>query len=69
MKQVLPYLNFDGTCREALEFYKKCLGAELYILPFSEAPGDFPADAKDRIMHATLTKGTPVLMACDTMPK
>ena len=68
MKQILPYLNFDGTCREAMEFYKKCLGAELYLLPFSEAPGDFPKDAKDGIMHATLTKGIPLFMASDAMP-
>ena len=68
MKQILPYLTFDGTCRAAMEFYKNCFGAELYLLPFSEAPGDFPNDAKDRIMHARLSKGAAVLMASDAMP-
>ena len=28
MKQVLPYLNFDGTCREAMEFYKTVFGGK-----------------------------------------
>jgi PhnB protein len=69
VKEVLTYLNFDGNCREAMEFYKKCLGAELYVIPSSEAPGDLPKEVKDRIIHATLTKGSSaLLMASDTMP-
>jgi PhnB protein len=68
MKEVVTYLNFDGNCREAMEFYKKCLGAELSLMPFSEIPGDKPKDADHRIMHARLTKGTTLLMASDTMP-
>jgi PhnB protein len=71
MKPFINYLNFDGNCREAMEFYKKCFGAELYLLPFSEAPGDLPGakEANDRVMHATLSKGSAtLLMASDTMP-
>jgi PhnB protein len=69
MKEVILYLNFDGNCREAVTFYAKCLGADLQLMPFSEAPFDSPPGSKDRIMHARLTKGTAVLlMASDTMP-
>lgn len=68
MKEITTYLNFDGKCREAMEFYKECLGAELHMMPFSEVPGDSPKEAKDRIMHARLTKGSAVLMASDIMP-
>jgi len=69
MKEIVTYLNFDGNCREAMTFYGKCLGCELHLTPFSEMPGDFPKEAKDRIMHARLTKGpAPILMASDTMP-
>ena len=25
---VQPYLSFDGRCEEAIEFYRKALGAE-----------------------------------------
>jgi PhnB protein len=70
MKEVVTYLNFDGNCREAMEFYKKCLGAELHLMPFSDIPGDLPKpaqQAKDRIMHARLSKGSTLLMAPDTM--
>ncbi len=69
MKAVVTYLNFDGNCGEAMKFYARCLEAELYIMPFSEAPGDFPKEAKDRVMHARLTRaGSAILMASDTMP-
>jgi PhnB protein len=69
MKEIVTFLAFDGNCCEAMEFYKKCLAAELFLLPFSEAPGDFTKEAKDRIMHASLTKGaSTLLMASDTLP-
>src|SRR5712692_7080102 len=71
MKEVVTHLNFDGNRREAKDSYRKCFGAELYLMPFSEAPGDLPKqaqEAKDRIMHASLTKGFRLLMAADTMP-
>jgi|SRR3954467_172494 PhnB protein len=69
MREIITYLNFDGNCRDAMKFYAKCLGAELSLMPFSEAPGDFPKDAKDRIMHSKMEKaGTTLLMASDTMP-
>ncbi len=72
MQEVVTFLNFDGNCREAMEFYKKCFSAELYLLPFAEAPGD-PAwkakEVKDRIMHSSLSKGLlTLLMAADIMP-
>lgn len=71
MSQLVTYLNFDGNCREAMQFYASCLGAELSLMPFSDIPGPTPPgaeQAKDRIMHARLSKGSAVLMASDTMP-
>lgn len=70
MKEIVTFLAFDGNCRAAMEFYRKCFGAELFLLPYSEAPGDLPAKARatDRIMHATLTNRSTLLMAADTMP-
>jgi PhnB protein len=68
MKEVVTYLTFDGNCRQAMTFYQKCLGAELLLHPFSEMPGNHPPEAKDRIMHARLSKGSTLLMASDTMP-
>jgi len=68
MKSVNVYLNFDGNCRQAMEFYKNCLGGELYTMPFSQAPFDSPKEAKDRLIHAALQSGSTVLMASDIMP-
>jgi len=69
MKSVISYLNFDGNCRDAVKFYQRCLAGELHVMPFSEAPGDFPKEAKDRVMHASVIKdGVVLLMASDTMP-
>jgi PhnB protein len=68
MKSTNTYLNFDGNCREAMEFYSKCLGAELNIMPFSSAPFEAPFEARDRIVHSRLTRGHFLLMASDTMP-
>jgi PhnB protein len=68
MKAPVTYLNFDGNTRDAMKFYARCLGGELSVMPFAEAPGDFPKDAKDKVMHAKITKnGATVLMASDAL--
>ena len=39
MKQAIPYLMFSGNCREALNFYKDCLGGEIKsIQTIGESP-------------------------------
>jgi PhnB protein len=69
MKDIQAYLIFDGNCQEAMTFYAKHFEGKLDLMTFGEAPGEMPSDAKDRIMHARLTKGpTITLMASDSMP-
>jgi PhnB protein len=58
------YVFFDGNCREAMEFYKGVFGGELKVQTYGEAPGDSPADMKDKVMHASL-EGRVKLMASD----
>ena len=47
-----PYLNFNGRCEEALEFYRNALGAEIITLmrfkdsPEPPQPGMCPPDRK-----------------------
>jgi PhnB protein len=50
--QLTPYLNFNGTAREALEFYHSVLGGQLTLNTFGELGMTGP-DA-DRIMHGML---------------
>lgn len=71
MKDINTYLMFDGNCLEAMTFYQKCFDAELFKMTYGEIPDEIPKEmqaAKDRIMHASLTKGKLLLMASDTPP-
>lgn len=67
MFKVEPYLNFEGNCLEAFEFYKSVFGGEFsFVMKFKEAP-DMKVDDrdKDRIMHMNLPVGNIVLMGSD----
>jgi PhnB protein len=66
--KLVPYLTFNGNCREAMTFYQQSLGGELELMPFADAPmaEQLPAEVQAGIMHATLTNGPLVLMASDT---
>jgi PhnB protein len=68
MKEMITYLNFDGSTREAMQFYQRCLGGDLMMQRFAEVKVDVPPEAKDRIVHAKLTVGASTLMASDTLP-
>jgi PhnB protein len=65
---ITPYLNFDGTCREAFARYAELLGGEIeFIQTFGESPmaGETPPEWKDAVMHASLTFPGGRLMASD----
>jgi PhnB protein len=69
MTYSVPFLSFDGNCREAMEFYQKCFEGELFLMPFSDAPGNFShSEPKDHILHSTLKNGngSEILMAADS---
>lgn len=69
MKELGPYLNFNGNCREAMNFYKDSLGGELSLMTFEDSKQDVPADSKNLIMHSTLRFGAQMsVMASDCMP-
>lgn len=67
-RAVRPYLNFEGCCEEALNFYKAALGAEVEaLMRFKEAPpGDeCPIGEPEKIMHCAFRIGTTTVMASD----
>jgi len=71
IKQLNPYLTFDGTAGKAIELYQRVLGAKVETLQrFGDMPGNQqPPENKDRVMHALLRlDGAGVLMISDTMP-
>ena len=67
MAQIISYLTFNGNCREAMTFYKKCLGGTLTFQTVGESPlsGKMPKRMKDCILHATLKKDSLALMGSD----
>lgn len=68
---VQPYLNFEGRCEEALEFYRLHLGAEItMMMRMSDNPepcpeGMMPPGTEKKIMHAAFRVGETTLMASD----
>jgi PhnB protein len=66
--QVQPYLDFNGRCEEAIEFYRRALGAEVTSLHrFKDSPDpnmQSPAIA-EKIMHANLRIGENSVLASD----
>ncbi len=67
MIKINSYLTFNGNCREAMAFYKACLGGELKLQTIGESPmaDKMPKEMKDCILHATLTTEGFVLMGSD----
>jgi PhnB protein len=67
MKQINSYLTFGGNCREAMNFYKECLGGELSLQTIGDSPlaDKMPEKMQQCILHATLTNGRTVLMGSD----
>jgi PhnB protein len=66
--KVQPYLFFDGRCDEALEFYKKAIGADVKVLMrWKDSPDKSmctPGNS-DKVMHAQFKIGDTDVMASD----
>jgi PhnB protein len=66
--QVQPYLFFDGRCEEAIEFYRKAIGAEVQMLMrYKDNPESMGAMSPpaDKVMHACLRIGESNIFASD----
>lgn len=65
MLGVSPYITFKGNCREAIEFYKNALNAEVL---FTQTVGESPMPEMgppENIMHSTLKIGDSTIMMSD----
>lgn len=68
MASINAYVNFDGNCAQAFDFYKSVFGGEFQArMTFGEAPGmDSPPEQKGKLMHVALPIGKhTVLMGSD----
>ena len=68
-----PYLFFEGSAREALDFYQAALGAEIEMVitnaesPEPPPPGMLPPGSEDKILHSALRIDNEVVMLSDGM--
>jgi len=68
---VQAYLFFNGNCEQAVEFYRKALGAEVEFMmrykesPDAPPPGMVPGGWENKIMHTSFKVGQTTVMASD----
>ena len=77
--QIQPYLFFEGRTEEAIEFYKRTIGAQVEMLmrfkdapppPAGSKPGNDckpPAGSDNKVMHSSFRVGNSLIMASDGM--
>ena len=68
--QMELFINFDGDCREAVEFYARVFRSEVgNLMTYADAPPDpnqaLPEKDRDRIMYAGVPVGGMVMMFMD----
>ena len=58
MKNVEPYLIFNGNCEQAFTFYQSVFGGKLMIMKYRDMPEQekqhVPAGDMDRVIHVLL---------------
>jgi len=67
MTKIITYLNFFGNTRDAMTFYKECLGGELTLQTVGDSPvaDQMPVELRNQILHSQLVKDGIVIMAAD----
>jgi PhnB protein len=66
--QVQPYLFFNGRCEEAVEFYRRALGAEVIsLMRFKESPDQtmIAPGTGDKVMHGSFRIGNSTVLVSD----
>jgi PhnB protein len=72
--QISPYLSFEGRCEEAIEFYRKALGAEVTrMMRFKDMPGGNSENCpegvtpgtENKVMHAEIRIGQSTVLLSD----
>ena len=67
--ELIPYLDFNGDCEEALNFYKEILDGRVEVASRYDNPAmKAPEDYKNKILHARLYFGNLMIYASDVMP-
>lgn len=67
MTALTPYLLFDGSCQQAMEFYQSCFGGELIATKVKDSPAKdyMPAVQYEKVLNARLRSGKLEISASD----
>ena len=67
MTTLTPYLFFDGSCHQAMQFYKSCFGGELTVLRVKDSPAkdQMPPAQQEKTLNARLKSGNLEISASD----
>lgn len=69
IRKIIPYLNFDGNCEEALYYYQGIFGGKVEIQSRYDNPQmKAPEDYKNKILHGRLYLGDLAIYASDVFP-
>ncbi|MEO6530235.1 MAG: VOC family protein [Specibacter sp.] len=63
-----PYLNFQGSAKEAMEFYQTVFGGTLALSTFGDYQASEDPVEKDQIMHGMLTGDNDVVLMGADVP-
>ena len=60
------YINYPGQCEKAFRFYEQHLGGKINMMaPHQQAPGHFPKEWKNPILHAIIEIGGTLVRGAD----
>lgn len=67
MNSLTPYLLFDGSCANAMEFYKSVFGGELAVMKVKDSAvkEQLPAFQQEKVLNARLQAGAVEISASD----
>lgn len=70
MATLIPYLTFNGNCKEAMNYYKSIFGGELSLMVAGETPAasQMPPKYHNQILHSSLKTDNFEIMATDMVP-
>ena len=70
MAKLNPYLNFNGRCTEAMNFYKNIFGGDLQLMRAGDSPAkdQMPSEMHNQVMHAHLKSSAIEIMGSDMAP-
>jgi PhnB protein len=69
--RVNPYLNFNGNCKEAFEFYEKVFKTKIvHLMTHANSPmaEHTPPNWQDKVMHVAMKIGETFIFGSDAPP-